>query len=199
MNGNSLADIQIRYSPAAVTAPLSQTSVGKPAKPAGSEDILTKAREYIRSNEGVRNRPYRDSKGLWTVGIGHLMGPEDIKTFSGKTLTDQQINQLFERDLTAKERAARKALGASYDRLPGDAKVAVLDGFFRGDLSGSPKTLKLLKDGELEKAATEYLNNAEYRASLELNKKGTPHGVARRMERNAAALRSAAKAVKSSP
>ena len=51
-------------------------------------------------------------------------------------------------------------------------------------MSGSPKTLKLMNSGDFKSAATEYLNNEEYRES---RKAGT--GVAPRMERNAAEFR----------
>ena len=70
--------------------------------------------------------------------------------------------------------------------------MAILDGFFRGDMSGSPKALELIRAGKLTEAADEYLNNNEYRESVALNKRGKKHGVAGRMERNAAALRAAA-------
>ena len=42
----------------------------------------------IIAHEGVRYKPYKDSLGLWTVGVGHLIGdgktlPEDMnRTFS---------------------------------------------------------------------------------------------------------------------
>ena len=56
-----------------------------------------------------------------------------------------------------------------------------MDGFFRGDLSGSKDTLALMNQGDFKAAAKEYLNHAGYRKSKE---EGT--GVAGRMERNAA-------------
>lgn len=153
----------------------------------GPQSLAKAAAAYVAANEGRRNRPYKDSKGLRTVGVGHLMAP----TEPDRVLSDAEVDALFAADLAAKEKAARGKLGdAAFDSLPEKAKVAVIDGFFRGDLAGSPKTLKLLKEGKLSQAADEYLNNAEYRASKASNLAGKPHGVAARMERNAEAFRS---------
>lgn len=191
--------------PVTAAAPLADATVSpKAAKPKAQllaaesaskpDDLMTRAWEYIKANEGVRYEPYKDSKGLWTIGVGSLMSPEDIKALTGKKLTEKEVNYRFTRDLTAKEKLARAKLGPAFDRMPIDTRVAVLDGMFRGDLSGSPKTLKLLREGKFEEASTEYLNNAEYRDSVAMNKRGKAHGVARRMERNAERFRAAARA-----
>lgn len=160
-----------------------------PAAPKG--DWEAEAKKYIESNEGRRNVPYKDSKGLLTVGVGHLVPKGQEKKYVGRKLSDAEVDDLFSRDLKAKTDLARKKLGDTFDKLPTPAKVAVVDGFFRGDLSGSPKALKLIKEGKLKEAADEYLDHAEYRKSVKSNEQGKPHGVAKRMERNADALRRA--------
>jgi GH24 family phage-related lysozyme (muramidase) len=198
-------DFTVKFNPPPVmaAAPLAGATMGpkaaKPkAKPLAAEpapepdEVIVAAREYIKANEGVKNKPYKDSKGFWTVGIGHLMTPAEQKSMIGRTLSDQEVNDLFARDLASKAKMAKRELGKAYDTLPKEAKVAILDGFFRGDMSGSPEALKLIRAGKLAEAADEYLDNNEYRASVELNRSGEPHGVAGRMERNAAAIRAAA-------
>jgi GH24 family phage-related lysozyme (muramidase) len=156
------------------------------------QTLMKAASAYIASNEGRRTKPYEDksslrSKGKRTVGIGHLItDPKD-----DREMTEPEIEQLFVSDLTEKVTQARAKIGKRFDTLPEPAQVAIIDGFFRGDMSGSPEALKLIKAGKLDEAATEYLNNAEYRASVKSNAEGKPHGVAGRMERNAAALRAA--------
>lgn len=194
-------DFTVKFNAPVVTAPLAQAVAPKPtakAKPLAqeappeSDEVLLAAREYIKANEGIKNRPYKDTKGFWTVGIGHLMTPEEQKSMIGQTLSDKEVNDIFVSDLSSKVRMARRELGDAYGKLPTGAKVAILDGFFRGDMSGSPKALELIRAGKLTEAADEYLNNNEYRESVALNKRGKKHGVAGRMERNAAALRAAA-------
>jgi len=160
--------------------------------PATFEDY----KQRISREEGIRDRVYKDSKGLLTVGIGHLITKDDTQTFPllfgpdfdfkgllrGKVrLTQDQIDSLFEHDLAGKMNTVRRHVTVFND-LPGPVQVAVFDGFFRGDLSGSPKTLGHMNAGRWDQAASEYLDNDEYRAS---KAQGTRHGVWQRMERNA--------------
>ena len=42
-------------------------------------NVSTKACEVIRHHEGVRYRPYRCPANLWTIGVGHVMYPEQAK------------------------------------------------------------------------------------------------------------------------
>lgn len=156
------------------------------------DELVKQAAAYVAANEGRRNVVYKDSKGLPTVGIGHLVTPKEKKKFEGRVLSDAEVDNLFAADIAEKMTIIRRKLGDSFDSLPAPAQIAVVDGFFRGDMSGSPKALNLIKQGKLTEAADEYLNNAEYRASVAKNKSGKAHGVAARMERNADALRQAA-------
>lgn len=59
----------------------------------------------IKRFEGVRNRPYRCSAGLWTVGVGHLIGDGKLLPKSwDRTFTEKEINALLIRDLSRFER-----------------------------------------------------------------------------------------------
>jgi lysozyme len=54
----------------------------------------------IKRFEGVRNRPYRDCIGLWTVGVGHLIeGGKQLPDGYNKTFTDSEIDALLRSDL----------------------------------------------------------------------------------------------------
>jgi lysozyme len=65
----------------------------------------------IRHHEGVRNKPYRDVVALWTVGVGHLMYPDQaamqqpernayqLKPQDNRTWSDAEVNQLLKDDL----------------------------------------------------------------------------------------------------
>ena len=153
--------------------------------------------EYIAPSEGKGKdgRPgfaYKDHKGYLTVGVGHLVLRNDkvLKSVVGrdyndvvrgrKALTDKQMEQLFDIDVRAKISAAQRKL-PKFNSYPQYVRNAIVDGFFRGDLSGSKDTLALMNQGDFKAAAKEYLNHAGYRKSKE---EGT--GVAGRMERNAA-------------
>jgi hypothetical protein len=99
--------------------------------------------------------------------------------YRGKTLSENEIYSLFAKDLQSKLSMVKRDF-PNYDSYSDDLKIAILDGYFRGDLSGSPRTRELINKGNFKAAAQEYLNNAEYRAAL---KSGS--GVASRMQRNA--------------
>ena len=153
--------------------------------------------DYIAPSEGKgkAGRPgyaYKDHKGYLTVGVGHLVLRNDkvLKSVVGrdyndvvrgrKALTDKQMEQLIDIDGRAKISAAQRKL-PKFNSYPQYVRNAIVDGFFRGDLSGSKDTLALMNQGDFKAAAKEYLNHAGYRKSKE---EGT--GVAGRMERNAA-------------
>jgi lysozyme len=54
--------------------------------------------ELISGFEGKRHKAYRDSKGLWTIGVGHLIKSSE-QWMLHTVLTDQQVEDLFKDDL----------------------------------------------------------------------------------------------------
>jgi len=42
-------------------------------------NVSPKACEVIRHHEGVRYKPYRCPAALWTIGVGHVLYPEQAK------------------------------------------------------------------------------------------------------------------------
>ena len=65
------------------------------------EDIMAIAQstlDYITKEEGSRNKAYRDSKGLWTIGVGHLIKPDEQHLLTA-TLSDEQVKDLLKSDL----------------------------------------------------------------------------------------------------
>lgn len=141
----------------------------------GDEILIRAATHVIKKNEGVRLKPYRDTNGYWTIGIGHKIKPGE----SFDSITKKQAVELFRKDIIHHIKRAKRLL-PEFNKYPIVVRVAVLDGVYRGCLSGSPNTLALMRKGLWEKAAREYLNHAEYRDS---KKSGT--GVYKRMDRNA--------------
>lgn len=53
---------------------------------------LQKLQAQLTAQEGKRNRPYRDSKGNWTIGIGHNL--------SAKPISEAAVQQIFRDDVT---------------------------------------------------------------------------------------------------
>lgn len=53
---------------------------------------------FITKEEGSRNKAYKDSKGLWTIGVGHLIKADEQHLITA-TLTDEQVAELLRSDL----------------------------------------------------------------------------------------------------
>jgi lysozyme len=65
------------------------------------EDIMAIAKStlsFITKEEGARNKAYKDSKGLWTIGVGHLIKSDEQHLITA-TLTDEQVEDLLKSDL----------------------------------------------------------------------------------------------------
>jgi lysozyme len=65
------------------------------------ENIMAIAKStlsFITKEEGSRNKAYKDSKGLWTIGVGHLIKPDEQHLITA-TLTDEQVEELLRSDL----------------------------------------------------------------------------------------------------
>ena len=78
----------------------------------------------IKDHEGYKTKPYTDSKGLWTVGVGHLIGatlPPDMN----REFTMQEVDQLFAKDYAEHKQAAMKIPG--FEKLNPSGQGAVID------------------------------------------------------------------------
>jgi GH24 family phage-related lysozyme (muramidase) len=130
------------------------------------ESILTRR---LISEEEFRAEPYQATKGekFLTIGYGHY-GP-DVK--EGQKLTKKQALDLLKKDINDRLPAIRKAI-PSFDNFSDDLKVEIAQSWFRGGISGSPKTLDLINQGKFKEAASEFLNNEEYRTAKERGRAG---------------------------
>ena len=53
---------------------------------------------FITNEEGFRNKAYKDSKGLLTIGVGHLIKASEPHLV-GATLSDEEVKELLRSDL----------------------------------------------------------------------------------------------------
>ncbi|MEM4719637.1 MAG: LysM peptidoglycan-binding domain-containing protein [Candidatus Pacearchaeota archaeon] len=166
--------------------------------------------KYIAFNEGIRNFVYDDAVGkrLYpgekaignrTIGVGHNLERQDSKKvfervlpeinyydvlYGKRVLKDEEVKKLFLEDVKIYLERTRKIF-PKFDTYPLYLRRSIIDGVYRGDLSGSPKTIKLINEGKFEEASQEYLNNQEYRNAKIKGKSG----IKKRMERNSEAMR----------
>ena len=164
-----------------------------PHKPAFSIDALMdelKEVEVGRSpvNKKKVKRPYKDSKGKWTIGIGHLIGDGsqgalEKSEFHNKTLSEKQMIDLARKDSDAKIQRVLGQFGKQFFDFHPELQLQIVSSYYRGGLPGSPKTLEHMAKGEFDLASKEFLDNDEYRESL-----SDKSGIAPRMMKLSKAL-----------
>jgi len=54
--------------------------------------------DFITKEEGFKNKAYKDSKGLLTIGVGHLIKSSEPHLITA-TLSDQEVKDLLKSDL----------------------------------------------------------------------------------------------------
>jgi lysozyme len=65
----------------------------------------------IKHHEGVRNRPYRCPAGLWTVGVGHLIGDgKSLPESWNRLFSKEEIDGILKSDLRRFELGIHKML-----------------------------------------------------------------------------------------
>jgi len=156
--------------------------------------------DYTSRFEGRRGRVYDarpNDPGVYerTIGIGHFLDRGDSREtfreifgdevnydavyFGRETLSNDQIDRLFEHDIEEYVERARRIING-FDDLPDYLRQALVDMSYRGDLGGSPNARKFMNSGSWKEAGDEYINSREYRNS---NSNGMG-GIRTRMDSN---------------
>lgn len=101
--------------------------------------------------EGVRLKAYKDTKGIWTIGVGHT-GPEVVQ---GLTWTKEKAQEVFVKDVSWAEDAVNKYVTVPLTQNQFDALVSFT--FNVGEFAFKRSTLvKKLNVGDYEAAAKEF-------------------------------------------
>lgn len=108
-------------------------------------------RYAIRLREGAKREAYQDVKGLWTIGVGHLLREGDPRG----PLSDAEIDTLLEADLCHAE-AAVNAAGAPLEQHQFDACVSLTFNI-GGHAFATSTVAKRLKEGNFDGAAQAFL------------------------------------------
>ena len=148
--------------PAGVTSKLAiGARTASKVKPIGS---LNDEKQMIIAHEGIRYTPYKDSLGLWTVGVGHLIG-------NGKTLPPEmnrefshdEVMAMFDKDYDHHRKAAESIPGFNKFNATGQAALTDLT-FNMGPAwsRGWPNTRKAIGEGNTEGAASGLENSKWY-------------------------------------
>jgi GH24 family phage-related lysozyme (muramidase) len=168
--------------------------------------VLSKARSFILPNEvfggNIENSkndkfmtPYRDDVGLWTVGVGHLIGngsdaakkewvKDRVASNKSITLSRAEALQMFDSDIEKHYKLASVMFKGSWDSLSLPLKVALVDISYRGDLNkvgaGNFDFVTSIQKGMFKTAAKQYLDHTEFKKRSSIKN----DGVVKRMQTN---------------
>ena len=92
--------------------------------------------EVIKSFEGVKNKAYKDSVGIWTVGIGFIT-VDGAKVNESTTLTNDQIKEQFFKQITKYENAVNNNVKSTLNQNQFDALVSFTFNLGEGSLKSS--------------------------------------------------------------
>ena len=114
----------------------------------------------IKGDEGCRLDVYLDTRGNPTVGIGHLVTPEDNLQV-GDVITQEQCDAFFRQDLHTAIEGCVKAPGIPFLHQPEAVQEALVDMAFNTGLhglAGFTGFLGLIKQGDYNAAADDLLS-----------------------------------------
>lgn len=130
--------------------------------------ISKKAMEMIKHHEGVRFKPYRCPAQLWTIGVGHVLYPEQgklkmedrlqypLRPEDNRTFSKEEVDEILAHDLRRFVAGVSRycPTGLSQGRL--DALVSFAFNVGLGTLQRSTLRQKHNR-GDYEGAAEEFL------------------------------------------
>jgi lysozyme len=106
--------------------------------------------ELLMEREGKRNEAYRDTRGIWTIGVGHT-GPE---VHAGLVWTDQQVMDTLRKDLAWVE-SALDLVTVELQQYQHDALCSFVFNIGYGAFSGSTM-LRLINIRAFDAAAQQF-------------------------------------------
>lgn len=135
------------------------------------------AKQFIARHEGRRKKAYRDSRGIWTVGIGYnleqpgaenllkMVGANHSAVCKGKELSEEQIDKLFGYTFAVASNNAKGTI-KDFDSLPEKIQMVVIDMVFQLGLGGFKKfklLINALNHRDFETAAAEMVDSEWYK------------------------------------
>jgi len=144
------------------TAPTKEAAAGPAPTISGGDKWIM---EMIKQHEGVRLKPYKDTKGLWTIGVGHLIGDgKSLPPEWDRQFTMEEVDKLFAQDFAEHKKWAEKSPG--WDKANPKGQGALIDlafnmggGWFKKFKNASSK----LASGDFKGAADELIDSEWYK------------------------------------
>jgi len=118
-----------------------------------------KLEKLLAEDEGKRLKMYQDTKGIWTVGIGHNL--------EEKGISDAVCSLMFQEDIDDARKDAEKF--SWYSRLNSARRAVILNMIFNMGLtrfSGFKKTIEYIDQGLYLSASKEMKDSKWYREDV---------------------------------
>lgn len=130
---------------------------GTPAEPPSEGMKVSPAgRKAIAEREGTRLTAYKDSVGIWTVGVGHTSAAGPPNVTPGMKITASECDEILSRDLAKFEKAVLEVVKVHLAQHEFDALVSFAFNVGGGAFAKST-LLKKLNAGDRMGAADEFL------------------------------------------
>ena len=131
-------------------------------------NISAKAIEMIKHHEGVRFKPYRCPAKLWTIGVGHVLYPDQgkmpidqrdsyaLRPEDNRTFSAEEVNGILRADLQRFERGVHTLFPVDLSQGMFDSLVSFSFNCGLGTTQRSTLRQKVLR-GDKTGAADEFL------------------------------------------
>src|SRR5512139_1748673 len=113
--------------------------------------MSTRGRKLLTEREGLRLEAYKDSVGVWTIGIGHTSMAGNPPVMPGLKITSAQADDILTRDLERFENIVNNSLFVPVAQNEFDALVSIC--FNVGPKFAQSTCIKKLNVGDREGAA----------------------------------------------
>lgn len=125
--------------------------------------------DMLRVDEGLKLTIYKDTKGYWTVGIGHLLTKKDDKAEAirildalvgrktGGAITEAEARKIFSADVDTAYRQikASKILSPIYNKVSDTRRMGIVNMVFQlgiGGAEGFQNSLTLISNSQYTQA-----------------------------------------------
>jgi lysozyme len=119
--------------------------------------------KLLHEREGRRTKAYRDSKGYWTIGLGHLLSRDVNSDFSSLVWTQDQVEKAWLEDKAIYEKAVNDCVKVPLKQHQFDALVSFafncgVNALPYGSKGGPSSILRALNAGDYMGAGLAFNN-----------------------------------------
>ena len=107
--------------------------------------------KFLIGLEGFKVKAYKDTKGLWTIGVGHLILPGEHYLLK-ELLSNERVEELFASDLEKYETAVNHTIHNDVTQYQFDALVSLCFNIGCNGFRNST-VARVINNGEFNKVA----------------------------------------------